>query len=223
VTCLRDHGSNVVERSCRVLTVSESAKSDVAFTSVSISQDSHYVAAGSLDGVIRVWDLIAIPEDAAELEGAKLADRLRGHEKSVYSVKFVPGINISGRGKTLISGSLDTTLKRWEVGPFDAPVQGVNSDAEGTGENGSTCVKTYKGHNDYVLATSIVTEGQNHKIASASRDGSVRLWDLRTGMTQIMIQGHKNTVTSLDLSLDGRQLVTGSGDCEVRIWTYTIL
>ena len=124
VTCLRDHGSNVVERSCRVLTVSESAKSDVAFTSVSISQDSHYVAAGSLDGVIRVWDLIAIPEDAAELEGAKLADRLRGHEKSVYSVKFVPGINISGRGKTLISGSLDTTLKRWEVGPFDAPVRG---------------------------------------------------------------------------------------------------
>lgn len=132
-----------------MLKVNESTKSDVAFTSVSISQDSRYVAAGSLDGVIRVWDLIAIPEDAAELEGAKLVDRLRGHEKSVYSVKFVHGHNARDRGDTLISGSLDKTLKRWEVGPFETTdvVPGASPPAEGAGENGSTCVKTYRGHN----------------------------------------------------------------------------
>lgn len=149
VACLSEDDSDAIKRSCRVLRVSESTKSDVAFTSVSISQDSRYVAAGSLDGVIRVWDLIAIPEDAAELEGAKLVDRLKGHENSVYSVKFVFGHNARDKGETLVSGSLDKTLKRWEVGPFETTdvVRGASSVTEGAGENGSTCVKTYRGHN----------------------------------------------------------------------------
>lgn len=62
------------------------------------------------------------------------------------------------------------------------------------------------------------------------------MWDLKTGLAQFMIQGHRNTgalhymeskqsteflyflaVTSVDLSLDGKQLATGSGDCEVRV------
>jgi WD40 repeat protein len=49
---------------------------------------------------------------------------------------------------------------------------------------------------DFVLATSTVREGQNYRAASASKDGSVRMWDLKTGVTQFVIQGHKNTGTS---------------------------
>jgi glucose repression regulatory protein TUP1 len=143
-TYLESNGSEELESSCRVLTVDESVKADVAFTSVSISHDARYVAAGSLDGVIRVWDLSAIPDDTLELEGAKLVDRLSGHEHSVYSVKFMDGLNPAGKGDALVSGSLDKTLKRWEVGPFDGGVRGVG--LEGHGENGSNCVKTFQGH-----------------------------------------------------------------------------
>lgn len=110
--------------------------SDVAFTSVSISYDGHFVAGGSLDGVVRVWDLLAMPQDIEELHGAKLVGRLNGHENSVYSVKFVHGLSAAGNGEVLVSGSLDKTLKRWEVGPFD--------DANGV-QNGA-CVKTLEGH-----------------------------------------------------------------------------
>jgi glucose repression regulatory protein TUP1 len=147
-THLNADDSDAIERSCRVLTVNEAAKSDVAFTSVSISQDTRYVAAGSLDGVIRVWDLTAIPEDTKELVGAKLVDRLSGHEKSVYSVKFVHGLSARGGSEALLSGSLDTTLKRWDVGPFDEDGRmfGASPALEGHGENGSKCVKTFKGH-----------------------------------------------------------------------------
>jgi WD40 repeat protein len=148
VTCLDADNADGVMSSFRVLTVDECAKSDVAFTSVSISHNSRYVAAGSLDGVIRVWDLTAIPEDSTELEGAKLVDRLSGHTRSVYSVKFVHGLSSGVKGEALVSGSLDKTVKRWDVGPFDSHdgVRGASPGLEGHGENGSKCVKTFQGH-----------------------------------------------------------------------------
>jgi WD40 repeat protein len=147
-THLNADTSDELERSCRVLTVNESAQLDVAFTSVSTSQDARYVAAGSLDGIIRIWDLTAIPDDCNELVGAKLVDRLSGHEKSVYSVKFVYGLGVGGSSEALVSGSLDKTLKRWDVGPFDGydGVRGASFASEGHGENGSCCVKTFEGH-----------------------------------------------------------------------------
>jgi glucose repression regulatory protein TUP1 len=61
------------------------------------------------------------------------------------------------------------------------------------------------------------------------------MWDLKTGIVQFVIQGHKNTgmqlshqasafsfnvpfsVTTVDLAKDGRLLASGSGDCEVRL------
>lgn len=142
VTRLSEDSSEIIEKSCRVLKINESKTSDVAFTSASISHDSRYVAAGSLDGIIRVWDLTAFPEDADELEGAKLVDRLRGHGKSVYSVKFVPGLSTQRSREALVSGSLDMTLKRWEIGAYD------DDDVRGTGrgDNGGTCIKTFRGH-----------------------------------------------------------------------------
>lgn len=125
-----------IESACRVLTDGTPASSDVAFTSVSISHDGHFVAGGSLDGVVRVWDLLAMPEDIEELQGAKLVARLKGHEKSVYSVKFVNGLSAPGKGEALVTGSLDRTLRRWNVGPFEDAAD-VRDD---------TCVKTLEGH-----------------------------------------------------------------------------
>jgi general transcriptional corepressor TUP1 len=100
-------------------------KSNVAFTSVAIAEYAgrEYVAAGSLDGGVRVWD--ATPGGPCEV-----IQILREHEDSVYGVKFIFGLR-SGLG--IVSGSLDKTLKKWEL---------VVS-----GENGETaCVKTFKGH-----------------------------------------------------------------------------
>jgi hypothetical protein len=156
VTDLDADSSHEIESSCRILTVDHSTKADVAFTSVSITHDSLYVAAGSLDGIVRVWDLAAIPEDSKELEGAKMVDSLSGHEDSVYSVRFVHGLSTRGQGEALVSGSLDKTLKRWDVGPFDEHgLRGSTPGLEGHGQNGSNCIKTFRGHKVRGLAHKI--------------------------------------------------------------------
>ena len=72
---------------------------DAGVTSVSISPDGSMVAAGSLDSVIRIW----------EVASGVLLDSLRGHRDSVYSVAFTPD------GKGIISGSLDKSLKLWDL------------------------------------------------------------------------------------------------------------
>ena len=72
------------------VSIDEPDNVDAGVTSVCISPDGSLVAAGSLDTVVRIWDV----------QTGKLVERLRGHRDSVYSVAFTP----EGRG--LVSGSL---------------------------------------------------------------------------------------------------------------------
>lgn len=92
-------------------------------TTVAISPDNAFVAAGSLDKSVRVWST----------ENGYLVKRLEGeegHTDSVYSVAFAPN------GRELVSGSLDKTIKMWEV-----------SDARGRqGPSSARCIRTFEGH-----------------------------------------------------------------------------
>ncbi|OJA15460.1 hypothetical protein AZE42_02200 [Rhizopogon vesiculosus] len=188
-----------MEAACRVLrpfTTGVKLSSKLALTCITVDSTGKFVAGGSLDGIIRIWN-IGGNEDG----GAVPVETLDGHEDAVYGLQFVEG--------GLVSASLDRTVKHWHISEM-----GV-----GHGE----CRKTLQGHKDCVLATSVLQVGREQRIVSASRDGTVRMWDLKTGMVQFVIQGHKNTVTTVDLSKDGRLLASGSGDHEVRIWSYSIL
>ncbi|KFY94955.1 hypothetical protein V498_03620 [Pseudogymnoascus sp. VKM F-4517 (FW-2822)] len=168
-------------------------------TTVAISPDTRYVAAGSLDKSVRVWD-IATGYLVERLEGPD------GHKDSVYSVAFAPN------GKDLVSGSLDRTIKMWEL---MAPRGGHPN----TGPKGGRCIKTYEGHKDFVLSVALTPDGA--WVLSGSKDRGVQFWDPRTGSTQLMLQGHKNSVISVAPSpAPGGFFATGSGDMRARIWCY---
>lgn len=79
-------------------------------------------------------------------------------------------------GKTLISGSLDKTLRLWQLGGDRAK---------------NPCIQVFSGHKDFVL--SVATTPDDRWIVSGSKDRSVQFWDPRTGQTQFMLQGHKNS------------------------------
>lgn len=95
-------------------------------TTVSITPDGRYVAAGSLDRSVRVWDTTS-GYLVGQLEGAE------GHKDSVYSVAFSPD------GTQLVSGSLDKTVKMWELTPKKAMLPG-------SGPKGGKCIRTFEGH-----------------------------------------------------------------------------
>lgn len=173
--------------------INEPENVDAGVTSVCISPDGRLVAAGSLDTIVRIWDV----------QTGLLVERLKGHRDSVYSVAFTP----DGRG--LVSGSLDKTLKYWDVRPIlrgrDGP-SGANgaSGPSGSiakagagaaggkdgGEKGSTCTMNFVGHKvrshvDYRspfvlflpdLLTTIVSLGLCSLCCRLARWSMGRLW-----------------------------------------------
>ena len=57
----------------------------------------------------------------------------------------------------------------------------------------------------------------------ATSDGKdIRIWDVRTGETEAIYQGHTNVVFALSASPDGHYLASGSGwDHKVYVWDLT--
>lgn len=55
-------------------------------------------------------------------------------------------------------------------------------------------------------------------VATGSKDGSVRLWDIGTGETLSVLQGHHGTISGLAFSPDATRLATASWDGNVALW-----
>jgi glucose repression regulatory protein TUP1 len=169
-------------------------------TTVAISPDNLYVAAGSLDKSVRVWDI----------QSGLLVVRLEGehgHKDSVYSVAFAPS------GNRLVSGSLDKTIKMWELSTNNRPFPGHPGAPSGPS---GKCIRTFEGHKDFVLSVALTPHGD--WVLSGSKDRGVQFWDPHTGVAQLMLQGHKNSVISVAPSPTGGVFATGSGDMRARIW-----
>ncbi|KAH3664098.1 hypothetical protein OGAPHI_004812 [Ogataea philodendri] len=176
-------------------------------TTVAASPDGKLIAAGSLDRTVRVWDanqgFLVERLDSANESG-------NGHMDSVYSVAFTHD------GKEIASGSLDRTVKLWSLKDLQKQ----------QGSSKSNCEVTYVGHKDFVL--SVCCTPDDEFILSGSKDRGVLLWEKATGEPYIMLQGHRNSVISVNVSpvmtpkrgVNGGYFATGSGDCKARIWRW---
>ena len=60
--------------------------------------------------------------------------------------------------------------------------------------------------------------GANTMLASASWDGTVRVWDATTGIERLILTGHVDRVTAVAFSPDGLLVASGSWDGTVRLW-----
>lgn len=191
--------------------------------SVAFSPNDVYIASGSLDGSVRLWDA----RTGEELH------LLKGHSDCVHSVCFSPD------GHRIMTGSGDKTLRIWDVQTgtellcitgHSARVTGTAFSPDGrraaSGSWDNTVrvwdVKTgaeefaLRGHEGFVDAVSYSSDGR--LIASGSHDNTVRVWDAHQGKELRVLRGHEKYVSSVLFSQDRRRMATGSADKTIRLW-----
>lgn len=75
---------------------------------------------------------------------------------------------------------------------------------------------TLEGHEEGIWACSITPDGR--RLISASRDRTLRVWDLHSGEALAVLRGHEGDVRGCAVMPDGRRVVSASEDKTLKIW-----
>lgn len=190
---------------------------------LAITPDGRYAWTAGLDRSIVRWEIAT---------GSALP--MAAHDSDITS------LSISLDGKTLVSTSTDRRAKVWEIATgqlqwtlrgHDEAVRAAAFSGEGllatAGDDKQILIwdlraphpdespQAFTGHEQSINALAFTSGGR--VLASASNDGSVRLWHLQTGES-ITLKGHDNVVHQLRLSADGQFLASASFDGTIRLW-----
>lgn len=199
---------------------------------LAISADDQLLATGSSDGELNLWDVQSIRqfytrtlpsaasiraiafrrEDNALAFGAddgmiRMMDRYgspvatwNAGQGRLRSIKFHPN------DKSLASSGDETYVRRWMVSD-----DGV---ALAIGD-------LLRGHEGPISSISFDASGT--RLASASYDHSIQVWDLTAPSTSsIILQNHNSWVESLIVTNNGKQIVSGGADRTLQIWNLDL-
>ena len=119
---------------------------------------------------------------------------LTGHLGRVSSVVFSPD------GRTLFSGSIDRTIRFWDL-------------------TRNTPSKSIDAHSGGVNALSLTGDGK--VLASGSYDRTAKTWNTATGASVHVFSGSRSQIFSVALDGSGHKLVTVSESGSIRIWRGT--
>ena len=86
----------------------------------------------------------------------------------------------------------------------------------GTENTWTPLIAVLQGHSQSVRSVAFSTDSL--RLASASDDHTVQLWDGQTGAHIATLEDHQDSVHSVIFSADGSRLASVSGDGTVRLW-----
>lgn len=193
--------------------------------SLAMAPDGQTLATGSGNGMLRLWTLAALPEIANTLK----------HSTYVNSLAF------SRDGRHLLSVDVVChTLRWWEVGSRRQlqEFRGTSGWAwcVALARDGRTAVVGGIDHNvrqcdlqtrhiqlfpqvHSEAVESLAFSPDDWLLASASRDGTVCLWEVPSRQLLRSFPHGNALVRSVVFSVDGRYIITGGSDGKVRLWT----
>jgi len=191
--------------------------------SVSWSPDGKFLATGSNDGTVKVWDAA----------GGREPLTVGRHANAVLSVSWSPD------GTRLAAGIVDGTAKVWDAtggresltlkghtsgiwsvcwSPDGTRLATASSDrtAQVWQASGGRKSLTLKGHTNGVWSVCWSPDGT--RLATGSSDGTAKVWDAAGGRELLTLKGHTGYVYSVCWSPDGARLATGSSDGTAKVW-----
>jgi serine/threonine-protein kinase len=121
---------------------------------------------------------------------ASVVRTLQGHRGALN------GIAISPDGKTLASGSVDNTIRLWDVA---------------TGEERATLT----GHRNEIVELAFTQDGKT--LVSCSSDDTIRVWNVETREELRTIAAHSRDVHSIQLTADG-EIISSGADGMIKVW-----
>ncbi|PPQ89066.1 hypothetical protein CVT25_006438 [Psilocybe cyanescens] len=170
------------------------------------------------DGIIKLWDLNLrtcvrqFVGHGAQVQSMRLLLANECGEESVEEVEeaipgsppTVPGADAEDQVEAfvpkrkqpiLISGSLDNTIKLWDI------------------ETGQA-MRTYFGHIEGVWAVA----SDKMRLVSGSHDRTIKVWSRDKESCNSTLIGHEAAVSCIGLGED--KIVSGSDDCTIKIWSF---
>jgi len=186
-----------------------------------VACDGRLAASAGWDGAVRLWDL----ERQAPLQV------LSGHAANVAAVRF------SADGHVVASAGWDGTVRLWDAGDgrplatFQGPedptalawhprsrqlaVAGQDGAVRLLEPRSGRMLRVLQGHEAAVTGLAFTPDGRF--LASASRDRTVRTWDLRGHDTPRPL-AHPDAVLGVCLAASGTLLLSAGGDRLARVW-----
>jgi hypothetical protein len=77
-------------------------------------------------------------------------------------------------------------------------------------------VRDLVGHKRGVRACAMMSDG--HRVVSASRDGTLKVWNLENGLVLATVKGHPRSVDACAATPDGRRIAAALYDFTLRVW-----
>ncbi|HET8670564.1 MAG TPA: WD40 repeat domain-containing protein, partial [Candidatus Saccharimonadales bacterium] len=189
---------------------------DIAF-----SPEGKFVLTGSADQTARLW----------EIATGKEIQTFSGHTNFVITVGFLPD------GRHILTGSEDKTLRLWDIETgqernqwfIEEPVSAFSPDgsyAVGYSEidnanhlwDITTLTKTHSFTYSGPPLRNPTQFSLDGKYLLAAYGKEIVLSDVASGQELQVFRGHTDGVTELDLSPDGKRIVSGSFDGTARLW-----